>query len=101
MYGPICVITMQCKMAWSLIQRCKLTVDPKRFAASWTPLAIAEEAQTRRNTVASKILDTINALTSDKFKYYRLLSFARTYADTPSAGAAQTTLKELLGTIRT
>jgi len=33
-YGPICIITMQCKMAWSLMQRCKLTVDPKRFAAA-------------------------------------------------------------------
>jgi len=33
-YGPICIHTMQCKMAWSLMQRCDLTVDAKRYAAA-------------------------------------------------------------------
>ncbi|MCP4375306.1 MAG: hypothetical protein GY794_03895 [bacterium] len=33
-YGPICVITMQCKMAWALMQRCKLNVNAKRFEAT-------------------------------------------------------------------
>jgi len=73
----------------------------KRFATSWDPLPIAEEARLRRNTVAAKILATINALTSDKLKYYRLRSFARTYADTPSADEAGKTLKALVETLRT
>ncbi|MBT3202432.1 MAG: hypothetical protein HN350_21240 [Phycisphaerales bacterium] len=73
----------------------------KRFAVTWAPLPIAEEAQTRRNAVAVKILATINDLTSNRIKYYRLRNFIRTYADTPSAEDAQKTLKELAGTIRT
>jgi hypothetical protein len=73
----------------------------KRFATTWAPLPIAEEAHTRRNAVAVNILATINALTSDKLKYYRLRSFIRTYADTPSADTAQKTLKELTATLRT
>lgn len=33
-YGAINVITMQGKMAWSLMQRCGIKVDPKRYAAT-------------------------------------------------------------------
>jgi len=33
-YGPINVITMQGKMAWSLMQRCGLKVDPKGYKAT-------------------------------------------------------------------
>ena len=33
-YGPINVITMQAMMAWSLMQRCGIRVDPGRYAAA-------------------------------------------------------------------
>ena len=33
-YGAINVITMQGKMAWSLMQRCGIKVDPKRYKAT-------------------------------------------------------------------
>jgi len=33
-YGAINVITMQGKMAWSLMQRCGIQVDPKRYRAT-------------------------------------------------------------------
>ncbi len=33
-YGAIGVITMQGKMAWSLMQRCGIEVDPKRYKAT-------------------------------------------------------------------
>ncbi len=73
----------------------------KQFAVRWAPLPIAQEARTRRNSVAAGILETINALTSDKLKYYRLRSFIRIYADTPSADEARKTLKELLEALKT
>ena len=73
----------------------------KRFAATWAPLPVAQEAIVRRNSIAADILETIKALTSDKIKYYRLRSFVRTYADTPSADAARKTLTELIEAIKT
>ncbi|HUS90640.1 MAG TPA: DUF6288 domain-containing protein, partial [Phycisphaerae bacterium] len=33
-YGPINVLTMQAKMAWSLMQRCGLDVDARRYRAA-------------------------------------------------------------------
>ncbi len=73
----------------------------KQFAARWSPLPIAEEARTRRNSVAATILETTNAVASDKLRYYRLRSFARTYADTPSADEARKAIKDLVETLRT
>jgi hypothetical protein len=73
----------------------------KSFAARWAPLPLAEEARTRRNSLATNILAAIDSLTSDKIKYYRLRSFIRTYADTPSSDEARKTLQELVETLKT
>ena len=73
----------------------------KRFAMSWDPLPVAEEARVRRDAVAAKLLATINALTSDKLKYLRLLSFLRIYGDTSAADEARTTLKEFVDSLKT
>jgi len=73
----------------------------KRFAMSWDPLPVAEEARVRRDTVAARLLAAIEALTSDRLKYYRLRSFLRIYGDTSAADEARTTLKELVDALKT
>jgi hypothetical protein len=73
----------------------------KTFARRWDPLPIAEEARTRRDAVAVKLLAAITDLTSDRLKYYRLRTFLRMYGDTPAAKDARTALKELVEALRT
>jgi hypothetical protein len=73
----------------------------KRFAASWDPLPVAEDARARRDAVAARLLTAIEALTSDRLKYYRLRSFLRTCGDTSAADEARTTLKELVEALKT
>ena len=33
-YGSICILTMQAKMAWALMKRCGIEIDPERFQAA-------------------------------------------------------------------
>ena len=33
-YGSICILTMQAKMAWALMDRCGIEIDPERFDAA-------------------------------------------------------------------
>ena len=33
-YGSICILTMQAKMAWALMDRCGIEIDPDRFKAA-------------------------------------------------------------------
>jgi len=73
----------------------------KRFASRWAPLPIAQEARLRRNSIAAEILAGIGELTSDRARYYRLRSFIRMYADTPSVDEARESLKELLESLKT